>query len=60
MTTVAMRRKLIPRRWRRLALRSARLRLTLMYSGLFLLLGTAIVVVIFVVVQTGAAIAGER
>ena len=57
MTTVAMRRRLIPRRWRRLSLRSARLRLTLMYSGLFLLLGTAIVVVIFLVVQTGDAIA---
>ncbi len=35
-----------PRRWPRLAPRSARLRLTLLYSGMFLVLGTAIVVVI--------------
>jgi hypothetical protein len=36
----------VPRRWRRLAARSARLRLTLLYSGMFLVLGTAVVVVI--------------
>lgn len=55
MNAVATRR-LIPRPWRRLPLRSARLRLTLLYSGLFLLLGTAIVAVIFAVVWSGAAI----
>lgn len=39
-----------PRSWRRrLTPRSARLRLTLVYSGLFLTLGTVIVVLIFVI-----------
>jgi signal transduction histidine kinase len=41
---------LVPRRWLRLPVRSARLRLTLMYSGMFLLLGTAIIAVIVVLV----------
>jgi signal transduction histidine kinase len=40
---------LVPRRWRRLSARSARLRLTLLYSGMFLVLGTAVVVVIFLI-----------
>lgn len=35
--------------WRRLTPRSARLRLTLLYSGMFLTLGSAIVVIIFVI-----------
>lgn len=39
--------RLVPRRWLQLPARSARLRLTLMYSGLFLALGTAVIVVIF-------------
>lgn len=40
---------LAPNRWLRLPARSARLRLTLLYSGMFLVLGTAVVVVIFAV-----------
>ena len=46
----------VPRRWLRLPMRSARLRLTLLYSGMFLALGTAVVVVIFLVGSTGTAI----
>jgi signal transduction histidine kinase len=38
--------RLVPRRWRRLSERSARLRLTLLYSGMFLLLGTALIAII--------------
>jgi signal transduction histidine kinase len=57
---------IVPRRWRRLAARSARLRLTLLYSGMFLVLGTAVVVVIallsrsssFTVSSTSAAYPG--
>ncbi len=37
------------RRWRRLVPRSARMRLTLLYSGMFLTLGTVIVVLIFAI-----------
>jgi signal transduction histidine kinase len=48
--------RFVPRRWLELPTRSARLRLTLMYSGMFLVLGTAVVVIIFVVVRTGTAI----
>ena len=44
----------VPRRRPRLAPRSARLRLTLLYSGMFLILGTAIVVVI-ALLSSGAA-----
>jgi signal transduction histidine kinase len=43
------------RRWPRLAPRSARLRLTLLYSGMFLVLGTAIVVVI-ALISSGVAV----
>lgn len=42
------------RRWSGLPVRSARLRLTLIYSGLFLALGTAVVVVIFVLARSGS------
>jgi signal transduction histidine kinase len=45
--------RLVPRRWRELSAQSARLRLTLLYSGMFLLLGTAVVAIIFVAVSTG-------
>jgi signal transduction histidine kinase len=48
--------RFVPRRWRGLSGRSARLRLTLMYSGMFLVLGTAVIVIIFVVVRAGAAL----
>ncbi len=44
--------RLAPRRWLQLPSRSARLRLTLMYSGLFLVLGTAVVAIIFLLVGT--------
>ncbi len=45
---------LVPPRWRRLPLRSARLRLALLYSGMFLALGTALVAIISLVGSTGA------
>ena len=48
MATVASR--VAPAAWLRLPARSARLRLTLMYSGLFLLLGSAVVAITFVLV----------
>jgi signal transduction histidine kinase len=48
--------RFVPRRWLELSARSARLRLTLMYSGMFLLLGTAVVAIIFVVVWTGTGV----
>jgi signal transduction histidine kinase len=48
--------RFVPRRWLEGPARSARLRLTLMYSGMFLALGTAVIVIIFVVVQGGAAV----
>ena len=47
---------LVPRRWLRLPGGSARLRLTLLYSGMFLALGTAVVVVIFLVGSNSSAI----
>jgi signal transduction histidine kinase len=48
--------RLVPRRWRELTARSARLRLTLMYSGMFLLLGTVLIGIILVLVQNGSVI----
>jgi signal transduction histidine kinase len=48
--------RLVPRRWLRLPRHSARLRLTLMYSGLFLLLGTAIIALIFFLARTGTSV----
>jgi signal transduction histidine kinase len=54
MSAVALR--LVPRRWRELSERSARLRLTLLYSGMFLLLGTVLIVIILVVVWRGDVI----
>jgi signal transduction histidine kinase len=51
MSALALR--LVPRRWRRLSERSARLRLTLLYSGMFLLLGTVLIAIILVLVQSG-------
>jgi signal transduction histidine kinase len=44
----------VRRRWWGLPIQSARLRLTLVYSGLFLALGTAVVVVIFVLARSGS------
>ena len=54
MDTVASR--VAPASWLRLPARSARLRLTLWYSGLLLLLGSAIVAIIFVLVWTGTGV----
>lgn len=45
-----------PRGWLRRPTRSARLRLTLLYSGMFLGLGTAVIVVIYLVGSGGSAI----
>ena len=47
---------LVPKRWLRLPGRSARLRLTLLYSGMFLGLGTVVIVVIYLVAAGGGAI----
>jgi signal transduction histidine kinase len=47
---------LVPRRRPRRPARRARLRLTLLYSGMFLLLGTVVVVVIFLVGSGSSAI----
>jgi signal transduction histidine kinase len=58
MTTAAA--ALAPRRWLRRPLRSARLRLTLLYSGMFLALGTAVVLVIYLVGSGGGAIEVTR
>jgi signal transduction histidine kinase len=45
--------RLVPRRWRELSEHSARLRLTLLYSGMFLLLGSALIAIILVLVWNG-------
>jgi signal transduction histidine kinase len=51
MSALALR--LVPRRWRELSEHSARLRLTLLYSGMFLLLGTALIAIILLLVWSG-------
>ena len=51
--------RFVPRRWLKLSARSARLRLTLMYSGMFLVLGTAVVVIIFALVWTTTGSSAE-
>ena len=48
--------RFVPRRWLRLPARSARLRLTLMYSAMFLLLGTALITIILLVVRTSSVV----
>lgn len=48
--------RLVPRRWRELSERSARLRLTLLYSGMFLLLGTVLIAIILVLVRNGTVV----
>jgi signal transduction histidine kinase len=47
---------LVPRRWRELSERSARLRLTLLYSGMFLGLGTLLIAIILIFVWHGDVI----
>jgi signal transduction histidine kinase len=54
MSALALR--LVPRRWRELSEHSARLRLTLLYSGMFLLLGTLLIGIILVLVWNGDVI----
>ena len=54
MSALALR--LIPRRWRELSERSARLRLTLLYSGMFLVLGTVLIAIILVLFWNGTVI----
>ncbi|MGN6870467.1 MAG: HAMP domain-containing protein, partial [Solirubrobacteraceae bacterium] len=51
MSALALR--LVPRRWRELSEHSARLRLTLLYSGMFLLLGTLLIGIILLLVWNG-------
>ena len=48
--------RLVPRRWRELSERSARLRLTVLYSGMFLVLGTALIAIILIFVWNGSVI----
>ena len=50
------RRPLAPSAWLKLPARTARMRLTLLYAGLFLLLGTTLLAVIYVLVARGATI----
>ncbi len=45
--------RLVPGRWLRLPIRKARVRLTLMYSALFLVLGAVVVGLIFALASTG-------
>ncbi len=54
MSALALR--LVPRRWRELSEHSARLRLTLLYSGMFLVLGTALIAIILLLVWRGDVI----
>lgn len=54
MSALALR--LVPRRWRALSERSARLRLTLLYSGMFLALGTLLIAIILLLVWRGDVI----
>src|ERR1700742_1046812 len=48
-----------PRSWLRLPRRTARLRLTLLYAGMFLVLGTAVIGAIFVLAASGESISGS-
>jgi signal transduction histidine kinase len=52
----AARRLLVPASWRRLPPRTARLRLTLIYAGLFLLLGTAMIGITYLLESRGATV----
>jgi signal transduction histidine kinase len=47
---------LAPRAWLRLPRRTARLRLTLLYTGLFLLSGTCVLIVVYLLVASGSQI----
>ncbi len=49
-------RTLVPRRWLRLPARTARLRLTLLFAGLFLLCGTTLLVIIYLFVGNSSSI----
>jgi signal transduction histidine kinase len=55
-TTDAPRRRLAPRSWLQLPRRTARLRLTLLYSGLFFVLGTCMLVLIYLVGTHSASV----
>ena len=49
--------RLVPRRWLRLAPRSARVRLTLLYAGMTMLLGTVILALVYVLTYHSASVA---
>ena len=51
-----MLRSIAPSAWLRLPTRTARLRLTLFYAGLFLLLGTVLLVIVYVLTSRGSTI----
>jgi signal transduction histidine kinase len=48
-----------PQSWLRLPRRTARLRLTLLYAGMFLVLGTAVIAAIYVLAASGESIGGS-
>jgi signal transduction histidine kinase len=52
-------RTIVPGRWLRLPRRTARLRLTLLYSGLFMALGTVLIAIIFLLAGSGSISAGS-
>ena len=52
--------RFVPRRWRELSERSARLRLTLLYSVMFLLLGTVLIAIILVLVRNSTLVSHSR
>ncbi len=47
-------RRLVPAHWLRLPRRTARLRLTLLYSGMFMVLGTVLIVIIYLLAGSAA------
>lgn len=51
-----MLRSITPSRWLRLPTRTARLRLTLFYAGLFLLLGTVLLAIVYLLTSRGGSI----
>lgn len=48
--------RLVPAGWLRLPPRTARLRLTLLYAGLFLLLGTAVIAITYLLARGGSTV----
>ena len=53
-------RPLAPSAWLQLPTRTARMRLTLLYAGLFLLLGTVLLAIIYLLASRGSTIQRRR